>query len=376
MLRDWLAGEAGGGVLLMAAAALAMLVANSALAPAYFAALHISFGPLDLLHWINDGLMALFFLLVGLEIRHELGAGELSSWAGRALPGLAALGGMAVPAAIYAAFNWGGAIHGWAIPTATDIAFSLGVLAMLGSRAPASRKIFLTALAIIDDLGAVLIIALFYGSGLSVLYLGLAAVLLAALFALNRMGVKALWLYLLLGAALWVFVLKSGIHATIAGVLLAFVIPDDHSPTSPALKLEEALAGWVAFLIVPLFAFANAGVSLAGITVAILLQPITLGVAAGLFIGKQVGIFGACWLGVKMGLARLPEGTSWAAVYGVSLLCGIGFTISLFIGALAFGDNDPSGVAAAKLGVIAGSLVSGIAGWLVLSRTGKSSQSH
>lgn len=376
MVEKFFKSEAASGILLLGVTVLALIVANSPVSAVYFDTLHATVAGLSIHHWINDGLMALFFLLVGLEIRHELGHGALSTWAGRALPGLAALGGMAVPAVIYAAFNWGGALHGWAIPTATDIAFSLGVLAMLGSRAPASLKIFLTALAIIDDLGAVLIIALFYGSGLSVLYLGLAAVLLAALFALNRMGVKTLWLYLLLGAALWVFVLKSGIHATIAGVLLAFVIPSDQSAMSPALKLEEALAGWVAFFIVPLFAFANAGVSLAGITAATFLQPITLGVAAGLVIGKQLGIFGACWLGVKMGLARLPEGTSWAAVYGVSLLCGIGFTISLFIGALAFGDNDPGGVVAAKLGVIAGSLVSGIAGWLVLSRAGKSSQCH
>lgn len=367
MVDKFFRSEAASGVLLLGVTVLALIVANSLFADSYFHTLHAVVAGLSIHHWINDGLMALFFLLVGLEIRHELSHGELSTWAGRALPGLAALGGMVVPAVIYAVFNRGGALHGWAIPTATDIAFSLGVLAMLGSRAPASLKIFLTALAIIDDLGAVLIIALFYGSGLSALFLGLAGAVLAVLFALNRKGVKALSPYLLLGAVLWFLVLKSGIHATIAGVALAFFIPTDGA-ASPALKLEEGLAGLVAFFIVPLFAFANAGVSLAGITAATLLQPITLGVAAGLFIGKQLGIFGACWLGVKMGLAKLPEGTGWASVYGVSLLCGIGFTISLFIGALAF--HDGASVAAAKLGVLAGSLVSGVAGWMLLSRLG------
>jgi len=368
MVEKFFKSEVASGILLMGVTVLALAVANSPLSGAYFDSLHIMVLGLSLQHWINDGLMALFFLLVGLEIRHELGAGQLSTWSGRALPGLAALGGMAAPAAIYVALNRGGALHGWAIPTATDIAFSLGVLAMLGSRAPASLKIFLTALAILDDLGAVLVIAVFYGSGLSPLFLGLAAATLAVLEGLNRLGVKRLAPYLLLGAVLWFLVLKSGIHATIAGVLLAFVIPKGHGAASPALKLEERLTGVVAFFIVPLFAFANAGVSLAGITAATFLQPITLGVAAGLFIGKQVGICGACWLAVKTGLARLPAGANWAAVYGVSLLCGIGFTISLFIGALAFGDEGS--VAAAKLGVIAGSFVSGVAGWLVLSRTG------
>lgn len=362
MVDKFFKSEAASGVLLLGVTVLALVIANSPAAPAYFGALHVYVAGLSLHHWINDGLMALFFLLVGLEIRHELGEGELSTWSGRALPGLAALGGMVAPAAIYAAFNWNGAIHGWAIPTATDIAFSLGVLAMLGSRAPASLKIFLTALAIIDDLGAVLIIALFYGSGLSPLYLGLAAATVALLFVLSRMGVTRLWLYLLIGAGLWFFVLKSGIHATIAGVLLAFLVPKG----AVADALEDGLANPVAFVIVPLFAFANAGVSLAGISAATFLQPITFGVAAGLFIGKQVGIVGACWLGVKSGLAKLPPGTSWMQLYGVSLLCGIGFTISLFIGALAF--SDEAGISAAKLGVLTGSLLSGVAGWLVLSR--------
>ena len=368
MVEKFFKSEAASGILLMGVTVLALAVANSPLSGAYFDSLHIMVLGLSLQHWINDGLMALFFLLVGLEIRHELGAGQLSTWSGRALPGLAALGGMAAPAAIYVALNRGGALHGWAIPTATDIAFSLGVLAMLGSRAPASLKIFLTALAILDDLGAVLIIAVFYGSGLSPLFLGLAGGTLAVLFAMNRLGVRQLWPYLLLGAVLWFFVLKSGIHATIAGVLLAFVIPNGPGDNWPARKLEDGLANPVAYGIVPLFAFANAGVALAGISFATFLQPITFGVAAGLFIGKQVGILGACWLGVKLGIAKLPVRASWMQVYGVSLLCGIGFTISLFIGALAFGGADNQ--AAAKLGVLTGSLVSGVMGWLVLRQAG------
>ena len=242
------------------------------------------------------------------------------------------------------------------------------VAAMLGSRAPASLKIFLTALAIIDDLLAVLIIALFYGSGLSPLFLGLAAGTLAVLYAMNRLGVRQLWPYLMVGAALWFFVLKSGIHATIAGVLLAFVIPNGPGDNWPARKLEDGLANPVAYGIVPVFAFANAGVALGGISFATFLQPITLGVAAGLFFGKQIGILGACWLGVKLGIAKLPVRANWVQVYGVSLLCGIGFTISLFIGALAF--TSPDNVAAAKLGVLAGSLIAGVGGWLVLHQAG------
>lgn len=368
MVDKFFKSEAASGILLLGVTVLALAVANSPLAPLYFDGLHAYVAGLSLHHWINDGLMALFFLLVGLEIRHELAEGQLSTWAGRALPGLAAVGGMVAPAAIYAAFNWNGALHGWAIPTATDIAFSLGVLAMLGSRAPASLKIFLTALAIIDDLLAVLIIALFYGSGLSPVFLGLAGGTLAVLLVMNRMGVMRLWPYLLVGAVLWFFVLKSGIHATIAGVLLAFVIPNGPGDNWPAVKLQSGLTNPVAFGIVPLFAFANAGVALAGISFATFLQPITFGVAAGLFIGKQIGIVGACWLGVKMGIAKLPVRASWAQVYGVSLLCGIGFTISLFIGALAF--NDPGNQSAAKLGVLTGSLLAGVGGWLVLRQAG------
>jgi NhaA family Na+:H+ antiporter len=366
MLDEFLKSEAASGILLLAMTVLALLLANSPLGPVYFGALHAHAAGLSVLHWINDGLMALFFLLVGLEIRRELTGGELSSWPRRALPGLAALGGMIAPAICYVAITRGApeTLHGWAIPTATDIAFSLGVLALLGARAPASLKIFLTALAIIDDLLAVLIIALFYGNGLSPLFLGLAAAATAALVLLSRRGVAVLWPYLLLGAVLWFFVLKSGIHATIAGVVLAFAMPGQGAGPSPAARLEHGLHKWVAYGIVPLFAFANAGVALTGLGLDTLLQPITLGVMAGLFLGKQAGVLGAVWLGVRSGLGRLPAGASWLSLYGVSLLCGIGFTISLFISALAFpgaGAQD-----AAKLGVLVGSLVSGLGGWLVL----------
>jgi NhaA family Na+:H+ antiporter len=363
MVEKFFKSEAASGVLLLGITVLALAVANmSFAAPLYFQTLASYVGGLSVLHWINDGLMALFFLLVGLEIKQELTGGELSTWSRRALPGLAALGGMVVPSLFYVAINHGqpGALHGWAIPTATDIAFSLGVLAMFGARAPAGLKIFLTALAIIDDLFAVLIIALFYGSGFSLLFLGLAAGAIVALLVLNRMRVVALWPYLILGALLWFFVLKSGIHPTLAGVVLAFTIPAE-----PGRRLEHALSSWVAFAIVPLFAFANAGVSLKGMSLGALAQPITLGVVAGLFIGKQVGVFGASWLGVKLGLGRLPSGTSWTALYGVSMLCGIGFTISLFIGGLAFADLHAQD--AAKLGVLVGSLLSGLGGWIILS---------
>jgi NhaA family Na+:H+ antiporter len=366
MFDKFFKSEAASGILLLAATALALIIANSPLSAAYDGALHAHAAGLSMLHWINDGLMALFFLLVGLEIRRELTGGELSSWDRRALPGLAALGGMIAPALIYVAFNQAdpATLHGWAIPTATDIAFSLGVLAMLGANLPSSLKVFLTALAIIDDLLAVLIIALFYGSGLSVPFLMLAALAVVAMMVLRRFPSAPAWAYLVLGALLWLCVLKSGIHATLAGVVLAFCVP-----ASLAHELEEALANWVAWLVVPVFAFANAGVSLAGISAATFLQPVTLGVAGGLVLGKQIGVFGACWIAAQLGIGRRPDGASWLQVYGVSILCGIGFTISLFIGALAFAGADSQ--AAAKLGVLAGSLVSGLLGWLVLSFAGR-----
>jgi NhaA family Na+:H+ antiporter len=357
----------------MASAALALVVANSALAPSYTAALEAKVLGLSVLHWINDALMAVFFLLVGLEIKRELVDGELATWSDRALPGLAALGGMVVPAVIYAAVNAGDPqlLRGWAIPAATDIAFALGVLALLGSRIPVSLKIFLTALAIIDDLGAVLIIALVYTADLSPAMLGLAALTFAGLVALNRAGVRRLMPYLLLGIVLWGFVLRSGIHATIAGVLLPATIPVRPSPgrpedpDSPLHVLEHALQRPVAYAILPIFGFANAGLPLAGLGLGALLHPVTLGVAAGLFIGKQVGVMLAVLAAVKMRLSDAPAGASWAQVYGVSLLCGIGFTMSLFVGNLAFPEAAEL-LAATKIGVLAGSLASAVVGFAVL----------
>jgi NhaA family Na+:H+ antiporter len=370
--RKFLNSEAAGGIVLMSAAALALLVANSPWAATYFKALHAPFAGLDLLHWINDGLMAVFFLFVGLEIKREMLDGQLSTWSRRALPGIAALGGMIVPALIYVAFNRSdpALLRGWAIPAATDIAFALGVLALLGRRVPVSLKVFLAALAIIDDLGAVVIIAIFYTADLNLLALGAAAVLLALLIALNRLRVRRLSPYLLLGLPLWGAVLLSGVHATIAGVLLALVIPLKVSPArpdsaeSPLHRLEHALAPWVAFMVVPIFGFANAGVSFAGLSPSVLLSSVPLGIAAGLFVGKQIGVFGFSWLAIRVGWADLPAHASWRHLYGVSLLCGIGFTMSLFIGLLAFPSAEVQD--AVKIGVLAGSLLSGLAGWLIL----------
>ncbi|GAC1036669.1 Na+/H+ antiporter NhaA [Pseudomonas sp. No.117] len=369
-LNKFCAAEAAGGIVLMVAAAIALGVANSPLADTYFTSLHAEFAGLSVGHWINDGLMALFFLLVGLEIKREMVVGQLSSWGDRALPGLAALGGMAVPALVYALVNRHDpqTLSGWAIPAATDIAFALGVLSLLGSRVPASLKVFLSALAILDDLGAVLIIALFYTSELASGMLLAAAGLLAVLFVLNRLKVSALLPYLLVGALLWFCLLHSGIHATLAGVLLALFIPlgdTEADDASPLLKLESALHPWVAFLIVPLFGFANAGVSLAGMTPDKLLEPVPLGVALGLFFGKQLGIGALALLAIRSGLARLPEGASWLQLYGVALLCGIGFTMSLFIGALAF-PGAPFLVDEVKVGVLLGSLLAALAGTTVL----------
>ncbi|MBP0446374.1 Na+/H+ antiporter NhaA [Roseomonas sp. SSH11] len=374
MFRAFLDNSASGGLVLMAAAALALVIANSPLGGAYNAALHAYVGPLSLLHWINDGLMAVFFLLVGLEIKREVLDGQLATWSRRVLPGVAAAGGMVVPALIFAAFNWNdpNTLRGWAIPAATDIAFALGVLALLGPRVPTSLKVFLTALAIIDDLGAVIIIALFYTGDLSTMDLGLAAAVLAALFAMNRMGVTRLLPYMLLGALLWFFVLRSGVHATIAGVLLAFTIPIFPAPArpddmqhSPLHRLEHGLHYWVAFLIIPIFGFANAGVSFSGLTMDALLDHLTLGVALGLLLGKLFGVFGTAWLTIRLGFADLPMGATRAQLLGVSLLCGIGFTMSLFIGMLAFA-NDPALQDEVKIGILGGSILAGILGWAVL----------
>ena len=373
-LRQFLDNEASGGIILMGVAALAILTANSPVAESYFAALRAYVGPLSVQHWINDALMAVFFLLVGLEIKREMLDGQLSSWSRRLLPGAAAAGGMAVPALIYVAFNLGNtaAMRGWAIPAATDIAFALGVLSLLGPKVPASLKIFLAALAIIDDLGAVIVIALFYTADLSLPALAGAVLVVGALTVMNRSGVMRLWPYLILGAVLWVLVLRSGIHATLAGVILALTVPirltpgtPEASPSvSPLHQLEHLLQKPVAFLIVPIFGFANAGVSFAGVTPAVLIEPLTLGVAAGLVVGKLVGVFGTVAILVKARLADLPAAASWGQTLGVALLCGIGFTMSLFIGLLAF--DDPALQDRAKFGILFGSLIAGLAGYFIL----------
>ena len=380
-LRNFLAKEAAGGILLMGAATLAMIVANSPLYAIYHAAFHSPIGPVltDKLGpmtahlWINDALMAVFFLLVGLEIKREFVDGELTSWADRRLPFLAAAAGMILPAAVYLFIVSGepGLASGWAIPAATDIAFAIGVLALLGKRAPTSLKLFLTTVAIVDDMGAVAIIALAYTAEINTLALGASAAILAGLYTLNRSGVMRLWPYLLLGAFLWYFVLLSGVHATVAGVLFAIMIPvvrtpgTPDSPHSPLHRLEHAITPWVAYLIVPIFGFANAGVSLAGMGLTDIFAPLPLGIAAGLFVGKQVGIFGAVWLAVRFGLATKLPGASWLQIYAVALLCGIGFTMSLFIGALAF-PSAPALVEEAKIGVVMGSLVSALVGFVIL----------
>lgn len=375
-LRRFLSHSASGGLVLMAAAVLALVVANSGAGAAYEDALHTNIAGLSLLHWINDGLMALFFLLVGLEIKRELVEGELSTWGRRILPGLGALGGMAVPALIFLGFNAGVAGHpeGWAIPSATDIAFALGVLSLLGRRVPVSLRIFLAALAIIDDLGAVLIIALFYTSDLDFLALGGAAAVLALLFGLNLARIAKLWPYAILGIGLWFLVLLSGVHATLAGVALALVIPLSGKPTdaasSPLHRLEKGIQPWVTFLIVPVFGFANAGVSFAGITTGDLLSPVPLGIAIGLFVGKQVGVFLFALVAIRLRWADLPEGATWRQLYGVAILCGIGFTMSLFIGLLAY-PEDGLLQEEVKIGVLAGSLLSAIAGAALLLGAGR-----
>jgi Na+:H+ antiporter, NhaA family len=383
-MRDRLKGalaffhhEAAGGLVLMAAALTALLMDNSPLSWLYSLFLDtpvgVRVGPLSLdkplLLWINDGLMAVFFFLVGLEIKRELLRGELSSVAQATLPALAAAGGMVAPALIYVAFNAGDPVglKGWAIPAATDIAFAVGVLALLGNRVPSSLKIFLLALAILDDLGAILIIAVFYTDHLSILSLALAGIGIAVLWTLNRRGITRLAPYLLTGVVIWICVLKSGVHATLAGVVVAFAIPlASRNEGEPTLleQLEESLHPWIAFGVLPLFAFANAGVSLQGLSFAKSLEPVPLGIALGLFIGKPVGIFGISWLAIKSGLATRPEGASWAHLLGVGLLGGIGFTMSLFIGTLAFDEVDKA--AQLRLGVLAGSLLSATAGYVLL----------
>ena len=374
LMRQFFDSEASGGIILMGVTVIALVLANSPLAGTYFGILKTYIFGLSVLHWINDALMAVFFLLVGLEIKREMLDGQLSTWPRRILPGIAALGGMVVPALVYLAItrNEPQLYHGWAIPAATDIAFALGVLAVLGSRVPTSLKIFLTALAILDDLGAIIIIALFYTSDLSLMMLGAAALCLVALIAFNRFNVTHLLPYLLVGAVLWFFVLKSGIHATLAGVALALTVPLQPDPKktraedAPLHRLEHALHRPVAYGIIPIFGLANAGVSLSGLSLDSLLSPLPLGIAMGLFIGKQVGVFAFSWLAIHLGFADTPAGATRLQCYGVALLCGIGFTMSLFIGALAFPDSPELGDAT-KIGVLMGSALSALAGYALLS---------
>ena len=421
LFKDFFRTEAAGGILLLTCALFAIIWANSPLADSYFGlwetVVTVGAGSFaiqkPLLLWIIDGLMAIFFFLIGLEIKREVLAGELANPKKAALAVAAALGGMAIPAMCYVLFNAGqSSISGWGIPMATDIAFALGVLALLGPRVPTALKVFLTALAIVDDLGAVLVIALFYTADVSVMALGIAAGFLVALIVVNQLGIQRTAVYVLLGIGLWLAVLKSGVHATVAGVLLALTIPanrridgtafldtarrslatfTDHlkpgsrlltpeqadalhtleeaveATDTPLTRLEHALHGPVAFFIIPVFALANAGVAISGDIGALLANPITLGIVLGLVVGKPIGVVGFAWLSVKTGIARLPDGVAWRQVVGVSALCGIGFTMSIFIATLAF-PGEAALLDAAKLGILVGSLVSGVLGWVLLTR--------
>lgn len=378
LLQRFFNSEASSGIILIIAAALAMMLANLNVTQSMYHAfletpVELKVGVLEInknmLLWINDALMAVFFLLVGLEVKRELVLGSLASRQRAAFPVIAALGGMVVPALIYLAFNYQDPVarHGWAIPAATDIAFALGVLALLGNRVPMALKIFLMALAIIDDLGAIIIIALFYTSDLSMLSLGVAAAAIAVLALLNICNVRRVGIYVLVGMVLWTAVLKSGVHATLAGVIVGFFVPlKQQEGKSPAKQLEHVLHPWVAFLILPLFAFANAGVSLDGVTLAGLTSMLPLGIIAGLFIGKPLGISLFCWLALKLKLASLPHGTTGRQIMAVGVLCGIGFTMSIFISTLAFGSHAPELIVWAKLGILTGSLLAAFVGYTLL----------
>jgi NhaA family Na+:H+ antiporter len=370
-VKDFLALESAGGILLAGAAALAMLLANSPIDALYWrfvdTPVEVRIGQFEiakpLLLWINDGLMAVFFFLVGLELKREVLEGELSTPSQVMLPALAAAGGMAVPSAIYAWFNWGDplTIHGWAIPAATDIAFALGVLSLLGARVPVGLKVFLMTLAVLDDVGAIVIIALFYADNLVPGSLGIAGTALLLLLALNRAGVTRATPYILVGIVLWASVLKSGVHATLAGVALALFIP-----RKAARVLEHDLHPPVAYAILPLFAFANAGVPLAGVSMGSFLAPLPLGIAAGLFAGKTLGVVGASFLALRAGLAPMPSGAGWMSMLGIAMLCGIGFTMSLFIAGLAFEGLGPEYAVVTRLGILTGSLISALAGYVIL----------
>ena len=371
--------ESAGGIILMFAAALALLFANSPFQSYYALFLdtpvEVRVGVFEiakpLLLWINDGLMAIFFFLIGLELKRELIEGELSDKRNIILPGVGAIGGMAIPALIYIYFNAddSSAIDGWAIPAATDIAFALGVLSLLGSRVPTSIKIFLTSLAIFDDIGAIIIIAIFYTAKISATALVIVVCCVSVLILLNKRNVAAKSLYIMIGVIMWVATLKSGVHATLAGVVLAMFIPirlKTDISCSPLKEMEQDLHSVVAFFVLPVFAFANAGISFSGVGVEQLLHGVPLGIALGLFVGKQVGVFGFCWLSIKLKLASLPDGMSWSSLYGTAALCGIGFTMSLFIGSLAFEETGVNQLFDERLGIILGSLISGIVGYMVL----------
>ena len=369
--------EAASGLVLLIAAIIALVISNSSLSNLYFDTLNQylfiginDFGlKLSVHHWINDLLMAIFFFFVTLEIKREFIQGELSNLKKALLPIIGAVGGMVVPALVYVFINLGNSetLNGWAIPSATDIAFSLGILSLLGSRVPISLKIFLTALAIIDDLGAILIIAFFYSGDLSISYLSLILISYILLLTLNKFGVKKFIPYLIIGAFMWFFTYKSGIHATIAGVLLASTIPHriKEKDFSLLIKLEHAISPYVAFMIMPTFAFANAGVSLEGLSLTSLLEPVPLGILLGLFVGKQVGVMVVSFIAVKFGVAQMPDKSSWLSLYGVSILTGVGFTMSLFVGNLAFAENIQY-IDGVKIGVLAGSLLSTVFGYFIL----------
>ncbi|XPF95768.1 Na+/H+ antiporter NhaA [Colwellia sp. RE-S-Sl-9] len=377
-IQNFLKQEASSGIILMFAAVFAMILANSPWANYYDLLLDvpvaIAVGSFEiakpLLLWINDGLMALFFFLVGLELKREFLEGNLSEPSQVALPAIAAVGGMVAPALFYVALNYNdpAAINGWAIPTATDIAFALGILAIIGSKVPLQLKVFLTSLAIFDDLGAIIIIALFYTEQLSVLSLVVSAIVISILFVLNRKGVTSTSPYIFLGIVLWVAVLKSGVHATLAGVVLAFFIPikGEEGEPSPLKSLEHNLHSTVAFIVLPIFAFANAGINFTGIGIDQIVAPVPLGIIAGLLLGKQLGVFGFCFIAIKLGLAKLPENVNWQLLYGVALLCGVGFTMSLFIGSLAFEQSVNSSLFQDRLGIVIGSLISGVLGYFVI----------
>jgi len=384
-IKDFLKKDSSSGILLIFVTILALILQNSALSGVYTSFLHtpveVRFADLHiakpLLLWVNDGLMAIFFFVIGLEVKREVMEGHLSSLSQITLPGIAAIGGMVVPALVFVAFNNGAefAMNGWAIPTATDIAFALGILSLLGNRVPVSLKIFLMALAIIDDLGAIIIIALFYTSELSTISISIAGAALVVLFIMNRLNVARQAAYILVGIVLWVSVLKSGVHATLAGVALAFMIPlhskDEHGkPFSMAHHMEHNLHSWVAFFILPLFAFVNAGVDLRGISIEEMAGPVPLGIMAGLFIGKQVGVFGFSWIAIKLGIASLPKEATWMTLYGVAVLTGIGFTMSLFVDSLAYNDTKIFHFAD-KLAILLGSFLSGLMGYVILKMATK-----